>query len=137
MTDEIGLSPLKLLLIGAMLLPLLAILLLDVRQGGALSNLTNLTSLTRRTETCEGAVTEGVVISRQQLAEFLTISERDARSRVEEVLKAPYCQLPNLSVRAGVVSERKVYPLAFDPRTWLIVLYEGDEYAGYRFLISP
>jgi hypothetical protein len=134
MTDEIGLSPLKLLLIGVMLLPLLAILLLDVRQGGALSNLTN---LTRRTETCEGAVTEGVVISRQQLAEFLTISERDARSRVEEVLKAPYCQLPNLSVRAGVVSERKVYPLAFDPRTWLIVLYEGDEYAGYRFLISP
>ncbi|NJP12002.1 MAG: hypothetical protein HC866_23115 [Leptolyngbyaceae cyanobacterium RU_5_1] len=25
------------------------------------------------------------------------------------------------------------YPLAFDPQTWFIVLYEGDEYAGYSF----
>jgi hypothetical protein len=127
---EISLSPTKLLLIGALLLPLIGILLMDLRHASPFS------AMGKRTESCQGAVTDGVVISREKLAEFLTISERDARSRVEELLQAPYCQLPNLEVRAGVPAERMVYPLAFDPRTWLIVLYEGDEYAGYRFLIQ-
>jgi hypothetical protein len=126
---DLTFSPIKLLLIGALLLPIVGILLMDVRQGNPFSN-------ARRVESCQGTVTEGVVISREKLAEFLTISERDARSRVEELLQAPYCQLPSLEVRAGIPAERMVYPLAFDPKTWLIVLYEGDEYAGYRFLIQ-
>jgi hypothetical protein len=126
---EISFPPSKLLLIVLLLLPLVAVLMIDLRTG-------SLGRMTRRTEACQGAVSDGVVISRQQLAEFLTISERDPRTRVEEVLKAPYCQLPNLEVRAGATAERLVYPLAFDPKTWLIVLYEEDEYAGYRFLIQ-
>jgi hypothetical protein len=126
---EISFPPSKLLLIAVFLLPLVAVLVIDLRTG-------SLGRMTRRTETCQGAVSEGVVISREQLAEFLTISERDPRTRVEDVLKAPYCQLPSLSVRAGAIAERLVYPLAFDPKTWLIVLYEEDEYAGYRFLIQ-
>lgn len=126
---EISFPPSKLLLIAVFLLPLVAVLMIDLRTE-------SLGRMTRRTETCQGAVSEDVVISRQQLAEFLTISERDPRTRVEEVLKAPYCQLPGLSVRAGATAERLVYPLAFDPKTWLIVLYEEDEYAGYRFLIQ-
>jgi hypothetical protein len=126
---DLTFSPIKLLLIGALLLPIVGILLMDVRQGNPFSN-------AGRVESCQGTVTEGVVISREKLAEFLTISERDARSRVEELLQAPYCQLPSLEVRAGIPAERMVYPLAFDPKTWLIVLYEGDEYAGYRFLIQ-
>jgi hypothetical protein len=125
---EISLSPTKLLLIGAMLLPLIGILLMDLRHA--------VPGMVKRTESCQGSVTDGVVISREKLAEFLTISERDSRSRVEELLQAPYCQLPSLEVRAGIPAERMVYPLAFDPKTWLIVLYEGDEYAGYRFLIQ-
>lgn len=119
----------KLLLIAVFLLPLVAVLVLDLRTG-------SLGRITRQTETCQGAVSEGVVISREQLAEFLTISERDPRTRVEEVLKSPYCQLPSLGVRAGATAERFVYPLAFDPKTWLIVLYEEKEYAGFRFLIQ-
>jgi hypothetical protein len=126
---EISFPPSKLLLIAALLLPLVVILMIDLRTGSS-------GRMPRRTETCQGAVSEGVIISREQLAEFLTISERDPRTRVEEVLKAPYCQLPGLSVRAGATAERLVYPLAFDPKTWLIVLYEEDEYAGYRFLIQ-
>jgi hypothetical protein len=126
---EISFPPSKLLLIALLLLPLVAVLMIDLRTG-------SLGRMTRRTEACQGAVSDGVVISRQQLAEFLTISERDPRTRVEEVLKAPYCQLPNLEVRAGATAERFVYPLAFEPKTWLIVLYEEDEYAGFRFLIQ-
>lgn len=84
-------------------------------------------------ETCVGETNDGVVLSREQLAAFLTISERDAKARVQELLQAPYCNLSNLEIRAGIPAERAVYPLAFDPKTWLVVLYEEDEYAGYQF----
>jgi len=126
---EISFPSSKLLLIVALLLPLVVILMMDLRTGSS-------GRMSRQTETCQGAVNEGVVISRRQLAEFLTISERDPRTRVEEMLKAPYCQLPNLEVRADAIAERFAYPLAFEPKTWLIVLYEGDEYAGFEFLIQ-
>lgn len=84
-------------------------------------------------ETCVGEVNSDVVLSREQLAAFLTISERDAKAKVQELLQKPYCNLSNLEIRAGVPAERAVYPLAFDPKTWLVVLYEEDEYAGYQF----
>ncbi|GAB4373606.1 MAG: hypothetical protein Kow00121_17020 [Elainellaceae cyanobacterium] len=84
-------------------------------------------------EPCVGEVNPEVILSREQLAAFLTISERDSKARVQEVLQMPYCYLPNLEIRAGVEAERVVYPLAFDPKTWLVVLYEQEEYAGYQF----
>jgi hypothetical protein len=88
---------------------------------------------TSQTETCTGEVNDEVIVSREQLAAFLTISERDAKARVQDLLQAPYCHLPGLEIRAGVPAERVVYPLAFDPKTWLVVLYEEEEYAGYQF----
>jgi hypothetical protein len=105
----------------------LAALLMDVQRVVPFDRLAN------RPENCQGEVNEGVVISREQLAQFLAISERDTKAKVEQVLQAPYCQLPSLEIRAGAASERAVYPLAFDPQTWLVVLYEGEEYAGYQF----
>jgi hypothetical protein len=84
-------------------------------------------------EACMGEVQDGVIISREQLAAFLTIPERDRKARVQELLQTPYCHLSNLEIRAGVPAERAVYPLAFDPNTWLVVLYEEEEYAGYQF----
>ncbi len=86
-----------------------------------------------RPRDCAGEIHEEVALSREQLAQFLTISERDSKTKVEEILKLPYCPLSSLQIRAGVAAERVVYPLAFDPTTWLVVLYEGDEYAGYQF----
>lgn len=105
----------------------LAALLMDVQRVVPFDRLVS------RPENCQGEVNEGVVISREQLAQFLAISERDSKAKVEQVLQAPYCQLPSLEIRAGAAAERAVYPLAFDPQTWLVVLYEGDEYAGYQF----
>lgn len=84
-------------------------------------------------ETCQGIVNAEVVISRDQLAQLLTVPERDPKTRVRDILDQPFCQLPEIQVRAGVAAEREVYPLAFDPQTRLVILYEGDEYAGYRF----
>ncbi len=82
---------------------------------------------------CNTVISDDAKLSREQLAQLLTIPERDAKSRVREVVSEPYCQLPTLKVRSGVDAEREAYPLAFDPGTTLVILYENNEYAGYRF----
>ncbi len=84
-------------------------------------------------EACQGSVNQQVTLSQMQLAQFLTISERDSRDQVTQIVGAPYCHLQSLQVRASVTAERQVYPLAFDPHTRLVILYEGQEYAGFRF----
>ena len=84
-------------------------------------------------DTCKNVVKEQASLSRQQLAKLLTIPERDTKARVRQMIDEPYCQLPILKIRSGVEAEREAYPLAFDPGTTVVVLYENDEYAGYRF----
>lgn len=87
----------------------------------------------RSPETCQTMVQSQTALSRKQLARLLTIPEGDQKTKVREIVKAPYCKLANLEVRAGATAEREAYPLEFDAQTWLVVLYEGDQYAGYRF----
>lgn len=82
---------------------------------------------------CKTIVQTEARLTREQLAELLTIPERDAKDRIRQVIAEPYCQLPAIHVRSGVSAEREAYPLAFDPDTQLVILYENDEYAGYRF----
>jgi hypothetical protein len=82
---------------------------------------------------CEAIVRSDARLSREQLANLLTIPERDPKDAVRKIISEPYCRLPQLQVRSGVVAEREAYPLAFDPNTQLVILYENDEYAGYRF----
>lgn len=82
---------------------------------------------------CEEYVQTEATLSRGQLAELLTIPERDSKERVRQVVSEPYCRLSDLTVRAGATAEREAYPLEFDPKTQLVILYEDNEYAGYRF----
>ena len=82
---------------------------------------------------CEEIVQAEAMLSREQLAQLLTIPERDSKARVRQIVAEPYCTLAGLTVRSGVNAEREAYPLEFDPRTQLVILYENDEYAGYRF----
>lgn len=82
---------------------------------------------------CKALVQTEATLSREQLAQLLTIPERDSKSRVRQVVAEPYCTLAALQVRSGVEAEREAYPLEFDPKTQLVILYENDEYAGYRF----
>lgn len=112
--------------------------------GGALAVIAGLTmdmrevismEQRRQPENCVGDVHPTAAISREQLATFLTVSERGTKTVVQNILQMPYCMLSPLEVRAGVPAERSVYQLAFDPQTWLIVLYEGEEYAGYQFRV--
>ncbi len=88
---------------------------------------------TRQVEHCEAIVQTDARLSREQLAKLLTVPERDAKKSIRQIVSEPYCRLSPLQVRAGVQAEREAYPLAFDPNTQLVILYENDEYAGYRF----
>jgi hypothetical protein len=85
------------------------------------------------TTVCEQRVEDQSVLSRDQLSELLAIPERSSQEAVQAVIDQPFCVLNPTEVRAGVPAEREAYPLAFDPQTWLIVLYEEGEYAGYDF----
>lgn len=82
---------------------------------------------------CQQVVQETAVLSREQLTQVLSVPERANKQTIRQVMKLPYCRLKTVQLRAGTTAEREAYPLAFDPKTWLVVLYEGDEYVGYSF----
>ena len=82
---------------------------------------------------CQEIVQPKASVSREQLAKLLTVPERSDRTKVQSILKQPYCRLPNLNIRAKATTERDAYPLASDSQTWIVVLYEGKTYVGYGF----
>ena len=84
-------------------------------------------------ETCQKIVQEQSILSRDELSALLAIDERSPKTAVREVIQEPYCVLSEVAIREGATAEREAYPLAFDPQTWFVVLYEGEEYAGYDF----
>lgn len=88
----------------------------------------------KQNEDCQEVIQPQTTLSRETLAELLTVPERDSRERVSAILGEPYCVLPGMRVRAGTIAIREAYPLEFDPEMWLVILYEGGEYAGYDFI---
>lgn len=90
-------------------------------------------SLPTAREPCQEIVQAKSVLSREQLSQLLSVPEGSSKDQVRQVMNAPYCRLSNLEVRAGMTAQREAYPLAFDPQTWFVVLYEGDQYIGYSF----
>lgn len=86
-----------------------------------------------RNRQCQEVIQPNSVLSRQQLTQLIAVPERSPKAKIHEIIQEPYCLLPSLNIRAGVNAVREAYPLEFDPDTWIVVLYEGDEYAGYRF----
>jgi hypothetical protein len=83
-------------------------------------------------ESCQQVVNAKVALSQKQLVQLLAIPEGDKKERIQEVVKEPYCKLEGLQIRAGATAQREAYPLEFDQQTWLVLLYEGDQYTGYR-----
>lgn len=82
---------------------------------------------------CQEVVQPQSILSREQLVKLLAVPERSAKSKIRQILREPYCYLASLKIRAGVMSQREAYPLEFDTDMWVVILYEGEEYAGYRF----
>lgn len=122
---------LQYLLAGSFLLAvgyLLAALNLPNIQPSALKD-----SKPERNTFCSEMVQPKATVSREQLAQLLSVPERSQRRKVQQLLKDPYCRLAPLTIRAGATTERQAYPLASDPQTSLVVLYEGKSYVGYGF----
>ncbi len=98
----------------------------------------NLLSIAAFTSTdelqCAEIVTPDALLSRERILKLMTIAEGASKARVRGILKAPYCKLKPMTVRAGVAAEREVYPLEFDPKIWAIILYEDDNYVGVRLV---
>lgn len=88
------------------------------------------------TVVCQETVQAQSVLSRSELSELLAIDERAPKGDVRAVIEEPYCTLSAVEVREGVTAQREAYPLEFNPETWFIVLYEGEEYAGFDFSFS-
>lgn len=104
-----------------------------VALAGMLINPRDLLGAKAPEDLCQGAVKPKANLSRERLTQLLTVVEGDRKDKVRSIVKEPYCTLATLEVRKGEKSDREAYPLAFDPQTWLIVLYEGNEYRGYAF----
>jgi hypothetical protein len=109
----------------------LAALSLLVEPQNLMSNLMARTSSLKNE--CQTMVQPQATLSREQLTRLLSVPERSAKDQVRQIVQQPYCTLPAVQARAGVTAQREAYPLAFDPQTWLVLLYEGNEYAGYAF----
>ena len=73
------------------------------------------------------------LVSRDRLKALLETDLQAPKATVQELLKQPYCVMSPGKTEAGQPADREAYPLEFDPQTWLVVLYEGDRYAGYDF----
>lgn len=80
---------------------------------------------------CQEIVEPQASVSREQLAQLLTVPERGDRAKVKAIVKEPYCRMQPLVIRSGTTTEREAYPLTSDPQTWIVILYEGKTYVGY------
>ncbi|MBD2462711.1 hypothetical protein H6G89_16855 [Oscillatoria sp. FACHB-1407] len=103
---------------------------------GVLADVRTLFKPAAPSNVCQEVVQSQSVLSRDELARLLNVPERDTKEAIRAIVSEPYCLLPNVEIRAGVTAEREAYPLAFDPQTWFVVLYEGNEYAGYSFVFQ-
>jgi hypothetical protein len=89
----------------------------------------------RNNSTCAQIMQTKATLSREQLEQFLAMSEGVPQSQLLTVIKDPYCKLAGIKTTAGTIVDRHVYPLAFDPQTWVVVKYEGQRYIGYEFKV--
>lgn len=90
---------------------------------------------------CEKVTKRDAILSETQIGKLLAVKKGESKDTLRSFLKEPYCTLRPESIQAGASNDREVYLVAsddfvqFDPKTKLVVLYQGDEYAGYRFWV--
>jgi hypothetical protein len=80
-------------------------------------------------------------LTETQIMKLLTFKKGIPKNDVRSLIKAPYCTLSAVKVRAGTQTDREAYLvqsddfLQVDPKTKLVILYEGNQYTGYRFWV--
>lgn len=84
-------------------------------------------------QSCQETVQTTSVMSRAELSELLKIEMPSSKEAVRQVIDQPYCLLPDAKGEDGGLLSREAYPLEFNPETWFIVEYQGDEYVSFDF----
>lgn len=72
-------------------------------------------------------------VSRDQIAKLANLQSQQTRADVQALLGEPYCYVSSVKLPGGEDATGDVYPLAFDPQTWIVMLYSQDMYIGYQF----
>jgi hypothetical protein len=93
----------------------------------------NLPTRTATNPVCQEVVRSEARLSRDQLSKFLSVPTQSSKTAIQGMLQTPYCRLTPKPDQSENVTARDAYPLAFDPDTWVVVLYEGETYVGYDF----
>ena len=83
---------------------------------------------------CTAKAKTSQLLTASQLTELTQTREGTAKKTVQSRLPTAYCQLSNLSVRAGAVAQREVFQLSSS--SWMVVMYEGDRFMGSRQVIQ-
>ena len=92
------------------------------------------TSATAPDLQCTARAKTSQLLTASQLIELTQTREGTAKKTVQSRLPTAYCQLSNLSVRAGAVAQREVFQLSSS--SWMVVMYEGDRFMGSRQVIQ-
>lgn len=100
-------------------------------------NLGQLTASPGTADQCLQIDQPQAVLSRRQLQQLLNTAPQTPQASLRTWLPTPYCRLAPGPDAEGVTVDRQAYPLEFDPKTWLVVQYEGDRYRGYDFVLRP
>jgi hypothetical protein len=79
---------------------------------------------------CIGKPTTTQPLTETQRKQLTQIREGTPKKTVQSQLPTPYCQLSNLSFRAGAVAQREVFQTSRS--SWMVVMYEGDRFMGSR-----
>lgn len=100
---------------------------------------------------CQTPIQSGNLLSWQQLTQLLMLKEGSSRKQVQALIRQPYCQLPSMLIRAKTNADRHLWQVAPDASItltpdaygiqaeqpiWVVILYEGDRYLGYRFVVQ-
>ena len=92
------------------------------------------TSTTAPDLQCTAKAKTSQLLTASQLTELTQTREGTAKKTVQSRLPTAYCQLSNLSVRAGAVAQREVFQLSSS--SWMVVMYEGDRFMGSRQVVQ-
>lgn len=88
----------------------------------------NTAPIARKQTPCIGTTNLTVRISRATLAWLIAVPVGSAEREVMQGLGTPYCLLPDAD---GLI--QVAYPCEWDPSTWIVIVFQKQQYAGYQF----
>jgi len=84
-------------------------------------------------DVCIKQVDRQSLVSRDELEAILELDDKSPKAKVHEIVDQPHCVLETRFDENGVQVEREAYPLEFDPQTWFVLQYHGEEFVGFDF----